>query len=260
MSQVNKMNQVQDDEIDLFELFQTLWDGKWLISAFVAIAVLLGGGFLLREDAAYESKLIYSVDTLPPFYDENKASVDFQNKFYSVNVFEEWKQNNSDTSLVFEDFSSTEVVDGFILTKDEDKQLATIASKKKDGSFVRVKSNQLLILDDFFEYATHISGLLKNEYVVRAKEELSIIDARFKDLGSADSNIVNTVLSIDRYIVTAEKGAKVLAIQRPAMPKKVSPKVRLILALSVVLGGMVGVFFILVRNAITKRKEQLAKA
>ena len=115
------------------------------------------------------------------------------------------------------------------------------------------------ILVDFFEYATHINGLLKDEYVVRAKEELNIIDARFKDLGSADSNIVNTVLSIDRYIVTSEKGAKVLAIQRPAMPKKVSPKVPLILALSVVLGGMVGVFFILVRNAITKRKEQLAK-
>ncbi len=36
-----------DDEIDLFELFQTLWDGKRLISAFVAVAVLLGLGFCL---------------------------------------------------------------------------------------------------------------------------------------------------------------------------------------------------------------------
>ena len=258
---MNQIKQVQDDEIDLFELFQTLWDGKWLISAFVAIALLLGSGFLLLKDAVYESKLIYSVDTIPPFYEANKVSTDFQNKFYSVSVFEEWKKNNGDTSLVFDDFSATEVVDGFVLSKDEDEQLATLASEKKgDSSFVLVKSNQLPILDDFFEYATHINGLLKDEYVVRAKEELNIIDARFKDLGSADSNIVNTVLSIDRYIVTAEKGAKVLAIQRPTMPKKVSPKVSLILALSVVLGGMVGVFFILVRNAIAKRKEQLAKA
>ena len=261
MNQMNQMNQVQDDEIDLFELFQTLWDGKWLISAFVAIALLLGSGFLLLKDVVYESKLIYSVDTIPPFYEANKVSTDFQNKFYSVSVFEEWKKNNGDTSLVFDDFSATEVVDGFVLSKDEDEQLATLASEKKgDSSFVLVKSNQLPILDDFFEYATHINGLLKDEYVVRAKEELNIIDARFKDLGSADSNIVDTVLSIDRYIVTAEKGAKVLAIQRPTMPKKVSPKVSLILALSVVLGGMIGVFFILVRNAITKRKEQLAKA
>ena len=257
---MNEINQVQDDEIDLIELFQTLWDGKWLISAFVAIAILLGGSFLLTKDAVYESKLIYSVDAIPPFYIAKKASTDFQNKFYSVGVFEEWKKNNSDTSLVFEDFSATEVVDGFVLSKNEDEQLATLTSEKKGGSFVLVKSNQLPILDDFFEYATHINGLLKDEYVVRAKEELKIIDARFKDLSSADSNIVNTVLSIDRYIVSAEKGAKVLAIQRPTMPKKVSPKVSLILALSVVLGGMVSVFFILVRNAITKRKEQLAKA
>ena len=260
MNQMNQMNQVQDDEIDLFEVFQTLWDGKWLISVFVAIAVLLGGSFLLLKDAVYESKVIYSVDTLPPFYEANKASIDFQNKFYSVSVFDEWKQKNTNTTLVFEDFSATEVVDGFVLSKNEDEQLATLASEKKGVSFVLVKSNQLPILVDFFEYATHINGLLKDEYVVRAKEELNIIDARFKDLGSADSNIVNTVLSIDRYIVTAEKGAKVLAIQHPTMPKKVSPKVSLILALSVVLGGMVGVFFILVRNAITKRKEQLAKA
>ena len=249
-----------DDEIDLFEFFETLWDGKWLISAFVAIALLLGGGFLLLKDAVYESKLIYSVDTIPPFYEADKASNDFQNKFYSLGVFEEWKKNNSDTSLVFEDFSATEVVDGFVVSKNEDEQLATLASEEKGGLFLLVKSNQLPILDRFFEYATHINVLLKDEYVVRAKEELKIIEARFKDLSTADSNIVNTILSIDRYIVSAERGASVLTIQRPTMPKKVSPNSSLILAMSIVLGGMVGVFFILVRNAITKRKEQLAKA
>lgn len=260
MAGMTEMNKIQDDEIDLVELFETLWDGKWLISAFVAIAVLLGGGFLLLKDAVYGSKVIYTVDAIPPFYDAYKASTDFQKKFYSVSVFEEWKQNNSNTSLVFEDFSATEVVDGFILSKNEDEQLATLASKKKSGSFLFVKSNQLPILNDFFDYAIHISGLLKDEYVVRAKEELRIIEARFKDLGTADSNIVNTGLSIDRYIVSAEKGASVLAIQRPTMPKKVSPKSPLILAMSLVLGGMLGVIFILVRNAITKRKEQTAKA
>ena len=249
------MNQVQDDEIDLFDLFQTLWDGKWLITAFVAIAVLLGGSFILLKDAVYESKLIYSVDTLPPFYEADKASTDFQNKFYSVSVFDEWKQNNTNTTLVFEDFSATEVVDGFVLSKNKDEQLATLVSEEKDKSFVLVNSSQLPILDDFFEYSTHISVLLKEEYVVRAKEELSIIEARFKDLSTADSNIVNTILDIDRYIASAESGTSVLAIQRPTIPKKVSPKSSLILAMSIVLGGMVGVFFILVRNAITKRKE-----
>ena len=255
--QMNEMKQVQDIEINLFELFQTLWDGKWLIIAFVVIAVLLGGGFLLSKDPVYKSKLIYSLDTIPPFYEANKVSTDFQKKFYSVRVFEEWKQNNSNISIVFEDFSRTEVVDGFILTKSKDERLATLIIEKKGDTFVLVNSNQLPILDDFFKYAIHINRLLKDEYVVRAKEELEIIESRFKNLGSADINIVDTVLSIDRYIVSADKEASVLAIQRPTMPIKVSPKIKLILSLSVVLGGIVGVFFILVRNAITKKQKEV---
>ena len=252
---MNEMNQVQDDEIELFELFETLWDGKWLISAFVAIALLLGSGFLLLKDAVYESKLIYSLDTIPPFYRADKASTDFQNKFYSASVFEERKQNNN-TSLVFEDFSATKVVDGFVLSKDENEQLAKVVSEKKGDSFVLVKSNQLPILDGFFKYATHINTVLKKEYIQRAKQELNIIETRFKDFSNSNDSIISNILSIDRYIVSAEKGSSVLAIQRPTMPKKVSPKSSLILAMSVVLGGMVGVFFILMRNAITKRKEQ----
>jgi LPS O-antigen subunit length determinant protein (WzzB/FepE family) len=260
MKQMNEINQVQDDEIDLFELFETLWDGKWLISLFVAIAV--GVGFLSLKDAVYESKLIFSVDTIPPFYEADMASIDFKKKFYSVSVFEKWKQNNSNTSLVFEDFSDTEVVDGILLSKKKNKQLATLelSSVKKDDSFVLVKSNQLPILDDFFKYAHHINKLLKNEYVLRSNEELKIIEARFKNMVTPDSNILNTLLSIDRYIVTADKGADVLTIQRPTLPKKVSPKSFLILTMSVVLGGMIGVFVLFVRNVITKRKKRLAKA
>ena len=83
-----------------------------------------------------------------------------------------------------------------------------------------IRSNQLNILDDFFNYSIYISDLLKREYIVRAKAELEIIEARFNDLGSADSSIVDTVLSVDRYIVSAEKGAETLSIKRPLMPKK----------------------------------------
>ena len=115
-------------------------------------------------------------------------------------------------------------------------------------------------MDEFFKYTTYINGLLKAEYVIRVNEELKIIKSRIKDLGSVDSTIVNTMLSIDRYIVIADKGANVLEVQHPTMPQKVSPKSSLILAMSIVLGGMVGVFFVFIRNAIKNRKEQLAKS
>ena len=250
------MSQTYDDEIDLFELFQVLWGGKWLISTFVVLAFLLGGGFILSKDKAYESKVVYSIDNIPPFYNDNKASTDFQKKFYSIDVFNEWKKSNENTSLVFKDFSKTEVIDGFVLSKDERETLAVI----KDSASILVKSNQLPILNDFYKYAEHINVLLKVEYVSRAKDELKIIETRFKDLSSADSSVVQTVLSIDRYIVSAENGDNVLSLQRPSVPKKVAPKSSLILALSLVLGGFIGAAYVLIMNAIKTRREQLAKA
>ena len=268
MSQVNKMNQVQDDEIDLFELFQTLWDGKWLISASVAIAVLLGSSliFVKEKDTVvplYKSKLVYSIDTLPVGYNSNDVLTDFYKKFYSINVFENWKKREGNVSIAFEDFSATEVVDGFVLSKDEDKQLAILATGAKGSSFVRVKSNQLPVLEDFFKYANYINELLKNDYVGRLNDELKIIDARFKDLGTANSDIVNTVHLIDRYIVAVDRGANILDIRRPTMPETIQPKKSnpsLILTMSVILGGMVGVMYVLISNAYRKRKESSAKA
>ena len=52
---MNNMNQARDDEIDLFELFEILWSGKWLIACFTAIALLVAGGFGTTQ-AEYESK------------------------------------------------------------------------------------------------------------------------------------------------------------------------------------------------------------
>ena len=250
------MSQTYDDEIDLFELFQVLWGGKWLISTFVVLAFLLGGGFILSKDKAYESKVVYSIDNIPPFYNDNKASTDFQKKFYSIDVFNEWKKNKDNTSLLFDDFSKTEVLDGFVLTKDEDEPLAVI----KDSTSILVKSNQLPLLNDFYNYAEYINLLLKDEYLSRANDELKIIETRFKDLSSADSSVVQTVLSIDRYIVSAENGDNVLSLQPPSVPKKVAPKSSLILALSLVLGGFIGAAYVLIMNAIKTRREQLAKA
>jgi hypothetical protein len=107
--------------------------------------------------------------------------MDFEKKFYSVSVFEHCKKSNSIKSLVFEEFSLTEVVPGFEVSKDKDELLALIEFIARDDYFILIKSNNLLILNHFFKYVTHINGLLKGEYVLRAKEELKIIDSRFND-------------------------------------------------------------------------------
>ena len=70
---------------------------------------------------------------------------------------------------------------------------------------------------------------------------------------------MNNLLNIDRYIVSTERGSKVMALNPPTFPKKISPKRRLNLVLSALLGGMIGVMYVLVFNTIRKRKAVLRR-
>tara|TARA_B110000008_G_scaffold277037_1_gene317518 strand:- start:828 stop:1604 length:777 start_codon:yes stop_codon:yes gene_type:complete len=258
------MNQIQDDEIDLFELFQTLWDGKWLISAFTFIAMLIGAWYLniLNKEVQYESKLTYVVDNVPPFYRASTVFFDFKNNFYSKRNFENWKKTYGKTSFVYEDFSITEVINGFVFTKPEGQQLATISSSSSEGNeyFILIKTNNLSTLDGFFKYAQFINQLLNKEYVERAKTELKIMKLRFKDLSSVDSKIVQNVLSIDRFVMTAEKGADILTIQHPSIPNKVSSKLKSIFFIFILSGAILGVLYVFISKAISNRKERQLKA
>jgi len=253
------MKQIQNDEIDLYELFETLWDGKWHITAFTMIAILIGTGFLFSKDKVYESNFTLSVNLVPPFYKNKKALADFKSKFYSINVFENWKKNNSKTLISFDDFSMTRMVDGFILKQEEDEQIAKFVLKKKGDSFIQVNTNKLVVLNEFFKYIKHLNELLKREYVLRANNELKIIETRLENPNLTDASIIGRLLSIDRFIFSIEKGEDIIAIQNPSFPRKVSPKSSIILLVSATLGMMMGLVFIMVRNGIRKRRSQLPK-
>ena len=260
MNKMNKRDQVQADEIDLFELFQTLWVGKWLISKFIVITVLLGGSLIFFSNSVYESKISYSVDTIPPFYSDVKVLTDFKKKFYSESIFKSWKKSNSNNLLEFEDFSTTKLVNGFVFSKNKSQQMALVDQKNKGTSYIIINTVQYSILDDFFNYAEHVSELLKAEHVNRAKNELHIIETRFKDFSTANDAIISQILEVDRYIVSVEKGgANVLEIKRPTLPQKTSSNSFQILALSIILGGLIGVTYVLISNATRKRKDKLAK-
>ena len=125
------MSQIQNDEVDLFMLFKNLWDGKWLISTFVALAVLTASFFLLITETVYESKFSFYFKSNTP---SDTPLFDFKAKLDSKVVFEEWKKNVGNTSLLYDDFSRNEFFDGFLLSKRQealDLQLVNIVSEKK---------------------------------------------------------------------------------------------------------------------------------
>ena len=51
-----------NDEIDFFDLFETLWGGKWLIGCIVVISTLLGFGYTKLSQPVYRASATYSVN------------------------------------------------------------------------------------------------------------------------------------------------------------------------------------------------------
>ncbi|MDA8614608.1 hypothetical protein N9L55_00735 [Alphaproteobacteria bacterium] len=56
-------------------------------------------------------------------------------------------------AFFFKDFSNATFIDGILISKDEDDMLANLSSKKNGGNFVLVRSNDLVLLNEFFLYA-----------------------------------------------------------------------------------------------------------
>ena len=87
------------DEISLFELFEILWEGKWWLAGFMALALFSAGVFLLYKDPIYESKLVYSAQKLPYFMDDGEAYTDFKQMLFNEATFNNWKKTNPEITI-----------------------------------------------------------------------------------------------------------------------------------------------------------------
>ena len=57
------MNQAHDHGIDLAEILKTLWDGKWLISAFAVLATVTGFGYSQIAQPKYDVSVSHVLES-----------------------------------------------------------------------------------------------------------------------------------------------------------------------------------------------------
>lgn len=133
------------------------------------------------------------------------------------------EKNNIKSTLEFNQFSKTKLVDGYLLSNDSNL-LATITD-----SHIILSTNSRNIINDFFKYVIFINEIMINKYVARAKHEIKIIETRFLGTQHVHSDMFRTILDIDRFIYLAEGGSKIIEAENPSDPTKISPKKTLIL-------------------------------
>jgi len=213
------------DEIDLFVLFETLWCGKWLISVFVAISVLSG--------------FVYSQLAQPKF----EVSVSFAAKLYSFSAQQICGQNVG------------------CIVGETSKQL--MENLDSDWNLIK-KSNLVLSTEAPLNVKTYndvfdkLNQTITNQIYNEALDEVTLIKTALNDALMSTERVATNILNATRIIKAIDSEQKAISFGSVAI-KKTSPKVPLVLALSILLGGMIGVVFVLVKNTVRKRKESASK-
>ena len=253
------MNQKQNDEVGLIEFFEILWDGKQIISYFVVATLVAASVYINTVKHEYESKIIYSVDVVPSFYKSNNQETqirDFTKTFYNQNLFDSWKKKNQNTILSYKDISENLLIGNVLVDKPEKIRVVFLDKDDEIGAYIMVRSNQIRLLDEIYNYAGYINEAITKEYILRAKEEINIINKRSSEFSATTDIITSNLLSIDRYIMEAKNGANVFRIMRPTIPIQTWPMVNIILVASFMFGLFLGVVYIFIADAIRLRKQE----
>ncbi len=246
------MSNKTDEEVDLLDLIIVLWNNKWIICLFIIFSFSGGMIFTYFKIPKYESKIIISVETIPPDYKNQKVISDFKKLFYSSNVFENWKKNNENSIINFKDFGNTKLLNGILISTKHENNLISFSSSRKSKHSITVNTNQLKIVNEFFKYCNYVNDLLKSRYFNNVNEALKLEIIRLNKI-KTKANILNLPNSeYSNFLIMMKNDYDVIFIEPPTMPKKTSPRSLLIAVISLVIGGISGLLFVLFNNMLQK--------
>ena len=261
------MNQISED-IDLIDLFLIIWNGKKTLIIFIFISILIGFAFLiLRDDSlkkpVYQTNLEYSVIPIPEFYNTNTSSVleDFEKNFYLKNIFDEWKNQNSQSPINFTDITNTKLIDDIIYRKNENELLVSF---NKQGHFneIILKTDQIIFLDEINKYIDHVNFKITNDYYLKFEELLKIIKKKntefHEDFPFAEANqIFYRIIEIELLLSILGDGQKIIDLLPPTTPLDISdkgPSKSFVITALGIFGFLTGSIFLFVRHAVIRRK------
>ena len=238
-----------DEQIDLLGLIRIFWIDKWVICLFIIFFFLSGIIFTYLKVPLYESKIAFTVDTKPFDYKNQKVISDFKKMFHSPIVFNNWKKNNENSRIDYKKFGNTKLINGFLMSYNYEKKLIRF-DKIKNKHFIIVSTNQLKIINDFFKYSNYVNDLLKSKYMKIVDETLEFNLLQLNKINKSGRTLYKN--SNSNFNILMKDGYDVIFIEPPEMPKKISPRPFLIAAISLVIGSISGLLFVLFKNFLHK--------
>lgn len=310
----SKIGQYQDDEIDLRELFATLWAGKWIIilvtilfaaggvayalykpdiyqaNALLAPADGNGGSSLggqlgglaslagvnigqnsssktiiareVLQSRAFLTDFVHRHDLMVPLMGTEGWSKKRQEWIYNREVYnpetDEWKAD--------EDSKSLEPTDWDLVKKFKESHLGVSENQDNGMVTVRIKSQSPVAAKQWTDWLVKdVNEHMRTRDIEEAEASIEYLQGKLNETNIAGMQQVfyQLIESETRTVMlaNAQKEYVFKTVDPAVVPQEKSePKRALTCVLATVLGGMLGVFIVLIRAFIRKGKEPEPKA
>lgn len=248
---------INGDEIDLFDLIEVVWHGKAILVGFLAVALAVGGLFTSVKESQYVTSARYYVGLLPPFVEPEEIQSFISETLYDADTFARWKKGRPGTSLNLDLIDQKRMIDGVSFGTPMEGRFVSLSD-----THIKIKSNDHELIFDVLDYFEFVSLVLSERYVSEAERERSRFEKLVKQVStlSARDSLSNLkeFADIERYLDKASEGAQTIRVTRPLPPQTIGISTRLILAISLIIGGTSGVIFLLIRQSYRARKVRLS--
>ena len=256
----------QQEDLDLINFFLFIWKNRFLVIFFSFIGAFLGFtsfyaiNYINNKDFGspiFESKIEFALNKFgPPNFPNDKISADFENLFFFEDIFNNWKSENPQSFINFENFKKTKLIDGAERIKNKEEQLIIF----KDYS-IYIITKDLPLIDDFYDYTIYVNEVLTSKLVSFTQD----LDKNIENINNKNPSINNYFhkkLAINQYFNIVENGERALIITPPTVPININSKlmpnrIMLRLVIFAILGALMGIFILIIKDAIHKRKNQI---
>lgn len=237
------------DEIDLFELAESLWRGKVTILACALVSCLLFlGWYGVAYQELWSSEMILLVDNDNDNDNDNDYAPVYkkmQALFFDAGHFQQWHAKQENVHITYAMISPNKTLDGFTFAKTKKERFVSFVYEKKSNSAgLTVRFNSLDELRDVSGYASYINAQLTESYLSDAQKSLSYIEQQMAQVKEGRVDLVNQRLRLKRFIEQVKSGRTVILVASPSLPKKVTNPV-LIGGITVFFGFALGCLMVL---------------
>lgn len=241
------------DEVNLADVIDIIWNGKLKIIFCVILSCLIGSTFLFLQEKKFVSKIYLSLLNTPPFEKSSFLKKKIEEIFHSQDTFKTWKYENPSRQLEYYTIEKVISLNGKLFYKNKNSHVTSFIFDKT-GSFLEIKSNDLVIINEIYNYITYVNSILHKEYLELALNEEKNLKTMISSMNYSNE-ITKYILGIERFIKRAKDGDKIYKIEYPTIPKNINDNSFLISISSFLLGVFLGMVFVIIQHEYKKNRK-----